>query len=312
MKLSVAVLSSILLVCSVTTANPVVPSTTASTDHVSSTVVPSSTTSTESNPSTTPNTDDVNLGSLDSLSVDIEDLLENYSERKHDHDRHTKECELIKFQFEDQQKLVKHLRERFDALKLELQGNGHSDSEYSDDDEMERVGHELEDGYSKLIKLERKDKKCSFKNSYFTRQLKLVQIDLVKSVFGTSFNIELFDKQLLLILSHSSVKQYLEGLCSGEQSSACTKGFGQSFPAERRQNPNDDSFEEIDLGDSSDGKRQRQAPRPQTQSGFRSFGQRLSSFKHRVSSGIRKAFSRFGDRFRSLVERFRCGNRSEC
>ncbi|KAK5664590.1 hypothetical protein QVD99_008649 [Batrachochytrium dendrobatidis] len=235
MKLPIAALSSILFVCSVTIANPVVPSTTASTEHVSSTVVPSSTTSTESNPSATPNTNGLDLSRLDSLSVDIEDLLDNYSERKHDHDRHRKECELIRLRLEDQEDLVSHLEEEFDDLKFELQGNGHSDSEYSDDDEMERTEFELQNGYSKLIRLERKDKMCRLKHTRFTRQLKLVKIDLVKSVFGASFNIELLEEQLSLILSHSLVKQYLEGLCSGEQSSACRNDFGQDPDAEQQQ-----------------------------------------------------------------------------
>ncbi|OAJ44161.1 hypothetical protein BDEG_27427 [Batrachochytrium dendrobatidis JEL423] len=117
MKLSVAVLSSILLTCSVTIAKPVHPSTTASTDHVSSTVVPSSTTSTESNPSETPNTSSAGPWSSCSISKDMKELLKNYSNRNHECTKQEENCELIDHEIEDQQNLVKALEKDIQALE---------------------------------------------------------------------------------------------------------------------------------------------------------------------------------------------------
>ncbi|KAK5670522.1 hypothetical protein QVD99_003202 [Batrachochytrium dendrobatidis] len=337
MKLSVAVLSSILLVCSVTTANPIHPSSTASTEYVSSTAIPSSTTSTEFNPSATPNANGIDLGSLDSFSDDIQDLFKNYLKKQHDYDEHKKKCKLIKLQFEDQQKLVKHTRERFGNLRRTAQRNGRGNSKYSDDDEMKELRNKFQEGHSRLGELQRKKNKCRFELSHFNQQLDFAKVNLVEFIFGASFNLESLDGQLLLILSDPYAKQYLGELCGGEQSSACSDDSDQnsSDGQQQHQNLDDDSFEEIDLNDPSDEK-QRQDPQPQTQSGSRSFGQRAPafrrrahtfrrrartfrqkasafrqrfvSFKHRVSTGLRKAFSRLGSGFRSLVERFRREN----
>ncbi|KAK6093299.1 hypothetical protein MT418_8476 [Batrachochytrium dendrobatidis] len=283
MKLPIAALSSILLVCSVTIANPVVPSTTASTEHVSSTVVPSSTTSTESNPSATPNTNGLDLSRLDSLSVDMKNLLENYSKGQQDCSRQEEECKFINLKVGNQESLISHFRKKIDDLQRKIQRSCCGNSKYKN--EMGKLKRKLQDGYYKYIELENMYKDCIFKHTHSTRQLKLVQIDLVKSVFGEFFNIELLDTYLSRILSHSPVKQYLEGLCSGEQSSACRNDFGQDFDAEQQQ--------------------QDSQPSPQAQSESRSFG-------HRFSSGIRNVVSRLGDGLRSLVERLRCGKRSEC
>ncbi|EGF79181.1 hypothetical protein BATDEDRAFT_89861 [Batrachochytrium dendrobatidis JAM81] len=69
MKLAVAVLSSILLACSVTIANPVKPSVT---------------TDVESSTSPTPNPNGIGLGGLDPLPDSIKELLERYKKGKHD------------------------------------------------------------------------------------------------------------------------------------------------------------------------------------------------------------------------------------
>ncbi|KAK5666950.1 hypothetical protein QVD99_006172 [Batrachochytrium dendrobatidis] len=233
MKLSVAVLSSILFVCSVTIANPVVPSTTASTEHVSSTVVPSSTTSTESNPSATPNTNGLDLSRHDSLSANMKNLLENYSKGQQDCSRQEEECKFINLKVGNQESLISHFRKKIDDLQRKFYKNGRDNSKYKN--EMEQLKRELQDGYSKYTKLENMYKDCIFKHIHSTRQLELFKVNLVKSVFGASFNIELLEEQLSLILSHSLVKQYLEGLCSGEQSSACRNDFGQDPDAEQQQ-----------------------------------------------------------------------------
>ncbi|KAJ8328489.1 hypothetical protein O5D80_003839 [Batrachochytrium dendrobatidis] len=212
MKLPIAALSSILFVCSVTIANPVVPSTTASTEHVSSTVVPSSTTSTESNPSATPNTNGLDLSRLDSLSANMKNLLESYSKGQQDCSRQEEECKFINLKVENQEDLISHLKKKIDDLQRKFYKNGRDNSNYKN--EMGKLKRELQDGYSEYTKLE--NISCEVR-------------------FGEFFNIELLEEQLLLILSQYSVKQYLERICSGEQSSACRNDFGQDPDAEQQQ-----------------------------------------------------------------------------
>ncbi|KAK6092249.1 hypothetical protein MT418_007485 [Batrachochytrium dendrobatidis] len=96
MKLSAAALTSILLVCSVTVASPVTPSTTASTEHSLSTTLSTATTSTEYSHSTTPPTDAINIRyismqvvdpdathtfELDTFTVENQNLIRNYCKR---------------------------------------------------------------------------------------------------------------------------------------------------------------------------------------------------------------------------------------
>ncbi|KAK5670517.1 hypothetical protein QVD99_003197 [Batrachochytrium dendrobatidis] len=290
MKLPIAVLSSILLVCSVTIANPVF-STVATTPKYG--------------PSSNPNTSGINLSSRVPLSAKTKNFLREYSKRKHDHDRHTKECELIDLQLEDQQNLVKRLGERFGNLRLEFHKNSRDRSKYMD--MMKKLEREIAEGYSKLADLQRKKNKCVFEQTHVNQQLDFAKINLIKLVSRKTLDLESLDSQLLPILSHPPVKQYLEGLCGGEQSSTCSdEQQKQRFTLEEL---NFEDFEDIDLNDPSDEK-QRQNPQPQ--SGFSSFGQRFTSLGERAYSGVRNVVSRLGDGLRSLVERLRCGNRSEC
>ncbi|KAK5667193.1 hypothetical protein QVD99_006401 [Batrachochytrium dendrobatidis] len=82
MKLAVAVLSSILLALSVTTANPVNPSATTDVETSISTVIPSATTSTEASTSSTPNPNSMSLGTLDPFQISIKELLNTTRKKK--------------------------------------------------------------------------------------------------------------------------------------------------------------------------------------------------------------------------------------
>ncbi|KAJ8322495.1 hypothetical protein O5D80_000062 [Batrachochytrium dendrobatidis] len=66
MKFSIAVLSSILAVCSVTVANPVKPSATTNTEHRISAVIPS--------------TNGIGIDNLDPLPDSVKHLLDKYAE----------------------------------------------------------------------------------------------------------------------------------------------------------------------------------------------------------------------------------------
>ncbi|EGF78049.1 hypothetical protein BATDEDRAFT_91183 [Batrachochytrium dendrobatidis JAM81] len=353
MKLPIAVLSSILLVCSVTTANPIHPSAAADAEFVSltdipsattdaessfltvvpssttdaessfSTAIPSLTTSTEFNPSATPNANGIDLGSLDSLPVNIQDLLKEYSKRRNDYRKHKKECRLIDLIHSNQQSMITYTEQKIKDLKRKNLKGMLKLKTSNGNDQLKELKLELQEGYSKLEDLEDKKRACKYKSTSLEYELKLVKVALVENISGKRFNHELFDKQVSSVFSHPLVKQYLEGLCGGEQSSACSDDSDQD--------PNGGNFEEI--SDEELGDEQQENQNPQPQPGSRFFGQRLaffgheaptfrqrastfrqraSNFGHRAYSGVRNVVSRLGDRIRSLVEQLRCGNRFEC
>ncbi|EGF76025.1 hypothetical protein BATDEDRAFT_27249 [Batrachochytrium dendrobatidis JAM81] len=264
MKLPTAVLSSILLICSVTIAKP---------------ILPTETTDTVYNPSATPNPNSIDLGSLDSLSADMKNLLKEYSKVHNDYNRKKKECELIDLEHSNLRSTKSHLEKKISNLKRKMLTNKFKLKSNNGNDRMKELEQKLEKEESDFAFLQRKKNRCKFELSRFDYDLELIIISLVEFVFKEPFTAQTLDGQLLRILSHPIVKQYLGELC--EQSSACSGGSGQSSNFEQQ--------------------RQDPQPSPQTQSGFRSFGQRLSS-------GIRSGFSKFGDRFKSLIDQFRSEN----
>ncbi|OAJ44151.1 hypothetical protein BDEG_27417 [Batrachochytrium dendrobatidis JEL423] len=269
MKLSVAVLSSILLVCSVTIANPVVPSTTASTDHVSLTAAPSSTTSTESNPSATPITDGVNLDGLVSLSVDMKSLLKKIVKKQHVYTQQKIICEATEIKSYKQQKEVKLQEIKVEKSKNALLKNN-GDLRYNV--KLQEVERNLRNGNSKLAKLEKSEKECNIHCNRFLYELNLLREELLKYLFGDLWNSRPLDELLSRIDSHPVVREYLQGLCVGK-SSKCKNSFGQDSGA--KQTPQQEQ-------------QQITQELPVMPPESRSFGQR-------ASSGIREGFSRLGD-----------------
>ncbi|KAJ8324068.1 hypothetical protein O5D80_003191 [Batrachochytrium dendrobatidis] len=246
MKFSIAVLSSVLVACSVTTANPTLPSSTIDAEFSTSTVIPSettnaesstltaipsATTSTESSPLSIPNVNGIGLHGLTSLPDKIKDLLKKYTKLKQDCPKQKKVCDLIESQFFEHKKLVKKLENKVTDLKLELENE---DSSHDHSSEMEKYMLDLEGQYFLYLDFEKKDEKCKAESTRLEGQLKVIKIQLVKLVFGGPCNVGLLEKQFLLILSHSTVGGYLETLCEG-QSSGCKKGFGQTASTQRKQ-----------------------------------------------------------------------------
>ncbi|KAL5039124.1 hypothetical protein RTP6_7807 [Batrachochytrium dendrobatidis] len=117
MKLAVAVLSSILLACSVTTANPIDPSATTDAETITSTVIPSETTDVEASTLPTPNPNGIGLDSLDPLSDSIKELLKSYHRKHVGFEEQVKKCELLKSQYKDQQTMVKHAKRKLHVVK---------------------------------------------------------------------------------------------------------------------------------------------------------------------------------------------------
>ncbi|KAJ8328686.1 hypothetical protein O5D80_002670 [Batrachochytrium dendrobatidis] len=291
MKLLIAVLSSILVACSVTIATPIDPSEITSTESSASTALPSMATTTYPSSLPTPDKNGIDLDNLVSLPSNIEDLLKEYLERRHSRNEQRKVCESIKSEYYDQHKLLSDLKKRIQALKGKSGKNGGSSKHNG---KIRKVEFELEGQYFKLDKLKKGFEECKSKYDRLDFELKLVKIQLVECVFGEPWNVQSLNQKLSLIRVHPVFKGYLEGLC--EKSSECKKGSDQD-PSDHQQ---------------------RLHLQPQTQSESRSFKQKASSFGQRASSSIRNAFSRLGDGFRSLIDRLRrigCGNqsnRSEC
>ncbi|KAK5668103.1 hypothetical protein QVD99_005143 [Batrachochytrium dendrobatidis] len=106
MKLAVAVLSSILLACSVTIANP---------------IDPSATTSTEAITSPTPNPNGIGISGLDPLSDSVKDLLDKYIELEDDRNEQGKKCKLLQSEYDSQIMLVWAWEQRFMFCEVNLE-----------------------------------------------------------------------------------------------------------------------------------------------------------------------------------------------
>ncbi|KAJ8329158.1 hypothetical protein O5D80_003102 [Batrachochytrium dendrobatidis] len=228
MKLAVAVLSSILLACSVTTANPIDPSATTDVETSTSTVIPSATTSTQASTSPTPNPNGIGLGGLDDALPDsIKDLLERYKKTKHDLNQQGKICDPLKPEYDSQIMLVIDLKTKIQDLEEKSQKNGDS-PEY--DGEIQKTKLDLEAQRSKLEDIEKRYNECQLKKNGLESEIYLTKMRLVYLVFGDSSNFRLFDQQLYLINKHPSVKGYL-----GELSLEYSKIPGQSSSGQQCQ-----------------------------------------------------------------------------
>ncbi|KAK5670182.1 hypothetical protein QVD99_003329 [Batrachochytrium dendrobatidis] len=189
MKLAVAVLSSILLACSVTIANP---------------IDPSATTSTEAITSPTPNPNGIGISGLDPLSDSVKDLLDKYIELEDDRNEQGKKCKLLQSEYDNQQKLIADLETKiYTRLDLEAQK-------------------------SKLADFGKSRQDCEFKCSGFVAGKSMIEIGLVNLIFGESWNPRSFEQQFFLIATHPSVMSYLGELGNKGQSSGRNKNLGQN------------------------------------------------------------------------------------
>ncbi|KAJ8330319.1 hypothetical protein O5D80_001320 [Batrachochytrium dendrobatidis] len=260
MKLAVAVLSSILLVCSVTIANPVKPSESTDTEASISTFIPTATTYVEARTFPTPNPNGIGLGGLNTLPSSIKDLLKEYEKTKHDRIEQKKICDSLRFQYEDQKKLVKDLKKKIKALKHKSRGNS-GGSEY--DGEIQESESNFEAQKAKLANLKKSRKECESKYRGIVSELELISIKLVVLVFG-SWDLRSFNQRFFLIITHSSVKGYLGELASKGQSSGRNKSLGQT----------------------PSGDQQHQDPQPSSSRPSGSLGQRVPSNRRNVFSRL--------------------------
>ncbi|KAK5670208.1 hypothetical protein QVD99_003308 [Batrachochytrium dendrobatidis] len=272
MKLAVAVLSSILLACSVTIASPIKPSATTSTKSSTLTVLPSSTTSTEASTSPTPNPNGIGISGLYPLPNIIKELLKEYKKTKDSFHEQKSGYHSIRSKYGDQYILLGRSGRKIKVLEYKLRESG-GNPEY--DGEIRRKRVDLQIQKSKLDDLGRRYDECESRYNHLKIKLQAINEQLVKSVFGRTWNSGSFDQKLVSIGSHPSVMEYLEELCGQGQSSGCDNNFGQNH------------------GD----QQQSQDPQPSSSrpSGFGSFGHRVSAFGQRVSA--------FGQRASSSIQR---------
>ncbi|KAJ8330014.1 hypothetical protein O5D80_001592 [Batrachochytrium dendrobatidis] len=263
MKLAVAVLSSILLACSVTIANPIDPSATTSTEYITS---------------PTPDPNGIGLGSLDPLPNIIKDFLKEYIELEHGRDEQEKLYGSLKPQYDHQHKLVKRLKKKIQVLGYISQTSGDG-PEYNG--EIRKNKLDLEIQKSKLANLKKSLQGCESKYSYLTVKVEQINVELVDLIFGESWNPKLFGRKLYDINSNPFIRSYLE-----EQSLEYNKSLGRK-PSDQQQRRKP-----------SDQQSQDSQPSPNTPSGSGS-----GYFEQRVPSNKRKGFSKFMNGLKSLFGR---------
>ncbi|EGF80049.1 hypothetical protein BATDEDRAFT_89240 [Batrachochytrium dendrobatidis JAM81] len=257
MKLAVAVLSSILLACSVTIANPIKPSESTDVETSTSTVIPSATTSTEASTSPTPNPNGIGLGGLDALPDSIKELLEKYVRLGYGRDEQKKVCDPLKSEHDSQIMLVAGLETKIQVLERKFQRSGGS-PKY--DGKIQKTKVDLEAQESKLKDIRSRYKECQLKKSCFENTIYFTKLSLVNLIFGRNWNCESLYQQFDLIKKHSSVKGYLD-----ELSLEYSKILGQS--------PSDQQCQESQ-------------PSPDTPSGSGSSGQKVPSNKRKRVSKL--------------------------
>ncbi|KAJ8327859.1 hypothetical protein O5D80_003256 [Batrachochytrium dendrobatidis] len=325
MKLAVAVLSSILLACSVTIANPIDPSATTDVETSTSTVIPSATTDVEASTSSTPNPNGIGLGALDyPLPDSIKELLEKYEKKRQNRNEQKKKCELLRFQYDNQDARVADLERKIYILKHKYQGNGGS-SEY--DNEIQETKSNLETQKAKLADLGKDYHECVLEKNSLEFEMSRIEVKLVECVFGEPWDPKSFDQQLSLIDKHPSVRGYFSELRGKGQSSGHSKRPSQK-PSDQQQrkksggrrkhrNPSGQQQRKKPSGQQQrkkpSGQQQQQKPSDQQPqepqpsssrpSGSGSLGRRVSSSIHRASSGVRRGTSRLVGNVESFFKR---------
>ncbi|EGF78060.1 hypothetical protein BATDEDRAFT_91176 [Batrachochytrium dendrobatidis JAM81] len=192
MKLAVAVLSSILLVCSVTTANPVNPSATTDTGASTSTFIPS--------------TKGIGLGALDdALPDNVKHLLDKYAEIENDRNQQKKKYWLLKYRYEGQHDVVVGCKKYLKTLGYKSQNN--DDPKHG---EFQKAKLDYEYQLSKLDELLKSLDECESEFGRLAEKKWEIDKQIVGLVFGTPLDFESVLHQASLIKKTPSVKKYLK------------------------------------------------------------------------------------------------------
>ncbi|KAL5036536.1 hypothetical protein BDEG_24493 [Batrachochytrium dendrobatidis JEL423] len=200
MKLAVAVLSSILLAFSVTTASPVKPSKTTSTESSTSTFIPS--------------TSGIGIGNLDPLPRNVKYLLKEYAEIQDDCDLQRKVHQFLKSQYDSQREVIMIYEKKLETLKKKPRRKG-GDPEH--DEKIQKIKSNLKAQYSKFIKLDQEIQGCESEFGRLTQKEWKNDHHSVRLVFGTPLNLAKVLDQVSLIRETPSAKKYLEEQSDGQR-----------------------------------------------------------------------------------------------
>ncbi|KAL5039078.1 hypothetical protein RTP6_006293 [Batrachochytrium dendrobatidis] len=174
MKPSITLLSSILAVCSVTTASPVDPSSTMSAEASTLTASPSATASTESSILTFTDVNlDLELVDCGTLSKKSKKLIKNYATTKRGVKTTREMCKSISESISVEKKLKKQLVKRVDSLK---------DGDLAGDNGLtyaETVA-KLQETRKNLLDLKQQERKCDKEFSDWRKNMRLAEKGLEK------------------------------------------------------------------------------------------------------------------------------------
>ncbi|EGF78047.1 hypothetical protein BATDEDRAFT_27250 [Batrachochytrium dendrobatidis JAM81] len=280
MKLPTAVLSSILLICSVTIAKP---------------IRPSSTTSAESSPSLIPVSGPVDWSDVFSASREMRGFLKSYLEIQSSYDEHKKECDLIELRHNNYWKMINFMETRISELKSKALKDRTKLKNDDDDAEIKKLEKRLEEKRSDFVDLKRQHNGCKVTSDCFDQELILVKTSIVQYFMESRFDQELLEKQFSQVLSNSIIKKCLDELC--QESSACSGGSDQDPEPLPQIQPESSSF-----GQRFASFKQRFATFGQ---GFSSLKQRFTTFRQKASTGLRKVASKLSHGANLLLSRIR-------
>ncbi|OAJ44646.1 hypothetical protein BDEG_27856 [Batrachochytrium dendrobatidis JEL423] len=188
MKLAVTVLSSILFACSVTTANPVNPSATTSTDASTSTTQPTATESNKSGLWTASNEEIATWVDVSQFTKADAELIKQYLKLTQEREKAKEMRNLLKQEIPKQEKLVKQLDQESWWLFREF-GKGKG-PKYGKKLNEAREKYRKEE--IKRIKLEKEYYKINPKDIDLGLKLDFVEKELAKRLFGDDLNSPLF------------------------------------------------------------------------------------------------------------------------
>ncbi|KAJ8330822.1 hypothetical protein O5D80_000848 [Batrachochytrium dendrobatidis] len=165
MKLSIVVLSSILAICSVTTANPVVPSATTSAGASTSTIIPSA--------QTTPSID------FSQLPEEGMDLIKEYVQTKKSRNNAKEMHDSLQLERLSQKKLVEQLGKEIQEL---INESGSSKNGSKHKSKLKKLRHDLKQERKSLHRLTMK----LLNSDYVNLGIKLgkIQTQLLQYLFG--------------------------------------------------------------------------------------------------------------------------------
>ncbi|KAJ8330325.1 hypothetical protein O5D80_001326 [Batrachochytrium dendrobatidis] len=179
MKLAIA-LSSILLVCSVTTANPVNPSATTSAEPSSSTAAFTTTTDPYSNFLPASSVQAINSVDLSKLSDDDKSLMGKYLETSENHKKMKETQRPAESKIFDQKALI----ERLDETHAKLLGKSHNNGGFVYEIRAKRIKSRLDKQKKILLKLEKEYQSLNFKILDYDWELDVIREELTKRLFG--------------------------------------------------------------------------------------------------------------------------------